>query len=283
MTGKTNDAAERVTRERLAAKLVDQITSGQLAEGVKLPSERDLSQRYSVSRPVVREVLRGLVEQNLIEVVPGRGAYVRRAKTSDAAGPMGMVLMRRQTTPRELMGARKMLECGAAELAAARAVPEDLQALEQALGGFDNAVDLIERARFDLAFHTSIVRAAHNPVIEIMFSSIASMVAELMLRSLGDRTVSRAGLPFHSQIYEAIRERDPERARFAVAGHLSVAERLHGTDYDRSLTILARRELDRLFGPDAVLDDLLAAAMPVEGSAGPSEEGGADGSQQREF
>jgi GntR family transcriptional regulator, transcriptional repressor for pyruvate dehydrogenase complex len=283
MTGKTNHTTERMSREWLAAELADQITSGRLAEGVMLPSERKLSQRYGMSRPVVREVLRGLVEQNLVEVIPGRGAYVRRAKTSDAARPMGILLMRRQVTPRELMEARKMLECEAAELAAAQAVPEDLRALEQALAGFDNAVDLIERARFDLAFHTSIVRAAHNPVIEIMFSSIVSMVAELMLRSLGDRNVSRAGLPFHKQIFEAIRERDPERARVAVAGHLSVAERLYGTDYDRSLTILARRELDRLFASEAVLDDLVAAAIPVERNPGRSEVGGDDGSQRREF
>jgi hypothetical protein len=89
-----------------------------------------------------------------------------------------------------------------------------------------------------------------------MFGAITNLVAQLVLRSLGDPTVSRVGLPYHEQIYQAIRDKDPERARSAIAGHLSVAERTYGADYDRPLDILAQRELARSWGTGSGLGDV---------------------------
>ena len=86
---------------------------------------------------------------------------------------------------------------------------------------FDRSTGLLEQARYDLAFHLAIARAAANPVIETMFGSIAGLTAELMLRSLSDPEVTRASVPFHRQICEAIRERDPARARLAMERHLA--------------------------------------------------------------
>jgi GntR family transcriptional repressor for pyruvate dehydrogenase complex len=253
-----------VTREQLSAYLEEQIFSGQLREGAKLPSERRLAEQFGMSRPVVREVLRGLIERNLIEVMPGRGAYVHRASVTDAAGPIDSLFRRRRATPRDLVEARKMLECEAAALAAARAERGDLEAMERALTEFERARDLLEKVRYDIAFHSTVAQAAYNPVIETMFGSIINPTVELMLRSLGDPTVSRASLPYHREIFEAVRGKDSERARTAMAGHLSVAERMYGGDYDRELTMLPKRELGRLLGDDTTLEDLLDAA----GSAG---------------
>ena len=136
-----------MTRATLSATLEAQIVSGRLAAGMKLPSERQLAERYGVSRPIVREALRSLVERDLVE-------------------------------------ARTMLECTAAELAAQRATPEDEAAIETALLGFDRAGSVIEQARYDMAFHLAIARSSRNPVIETMFGSITALTVELMLRSL---------------------------------------------------------------------------------------------------
>jgi GntR family transcriptional regulator, transcriptional repressor for pyruvate dehydrogenase complex len=246
-------------------------------EGEKLPSERRLAERLGVSRPVVREALQCLAGRNLVQVIPGRGTYVRRARVSDAAWPMDLLFRRRQATPRDLVEARKMIECKAAFLAASRAERKDLEAMERALVGFDHSSDLLEKTRYDITFHTSIVRAARNPVIETMFSSITNLTVELMLRSLSDPNVSRVGVPYHWEIYEAIRDGDAEQARTAMDGHLLVAERLYGEDYDRSLGMLARRELIRLLGPDAMPEDLLGATMPNAGEDWPvNADGGRD-------
>jgi GntR family transcriptional repressor for pyruvate dehydrogenase complex len=249
-----------LTKDQLFAHLEERIVSGDWNEGDKLPSERSLAEECGVSRPVIREALRGLVERDLIETLPGRGAYVRASKLSDAARPMNMLLRRHHATPRDLVEARKMIECEAAELAARRATSEDLQRMVWALEKFDKARDVIEKTRYDVAFHTSIVQAAHNPIIGTMFGSISTLAAEQMIRSLGDPDISRVGLPYHRQVYEAIRDSEPGQAASAVADHLLVAERLYGEDYDRSLRFLARREVERLFGSDAVLEELLATA-----------------------
>lgn len=233
--------------------------------GSKLASERALAAEYGLSRPAVREALRDLAGRGLIEIVPGRGAYVRRPQASDLAGSLEAFYRRQPITPRDLVEARKMIECEAASLAAARSGQGDLEAMEQALTRFDHSTDLLERTRYDIAFHMSIVRAARNPVTETMYGSIRSLVVQLMLRSLGDPTVSRAGLPYHREIYEAIRDGDGERARSSMSGHLLIVQRFYGDDFDRSLRGVFQRELERLLGPGVTLDDLLEAAVEADG------------------
>ncbi len=255
MTGNTGKAL--MTRDELSAHLQDEVVTGRLREGTKLEGERGLAKSFGVSRPVVREALRDLVERGLIEVLPGRGAYVRGARTADAARPLGMLFRRRQATPRDLVEARKMLEVEAVSLATVRATGHELEVMGRILEGFEGSTDLLEKVRFDVAFHASIARASRNPVIEVLFDSMATLVAELMLRSLGDPNVSRAGLPFHRDIYEAVKVGDRDRAREAMMGHLLVAERLYGEDYDKTLGGIAQRELQRLFEPDALVEGLL--------------------------
>ena len=266
MTGQTNSTI--ATRAGLAAALEAAILGGRLAPGAKLPSEREMAERHRVSRPAVREAIRGLVERDLIEVVPGRGAFVRHARTSDAAGRMDALLRRRQPTPRHLVEARLMLEGTAAALAAERAGAADLAAIAAALDAFDAAAGLLDQVRHDLAFHLAVARAAHNPVVETMFGAVAGLTAELMLRSLADPLTTPDSLPYHRAVFDAIRGNDPALARAAMTDHLKVAARTYGADFDRSLDSVARREVARLLDPGMDLDALLAV-LPAEGDDGP--------------
>lgn len=265
MTGKTGSAVA-LSRAALASRLEEELVAGGAPPGTKLPSERQVAARFGVSRPVVREALRSLVERGLIEIAPGRGAFVRAARTSDAARPLDVLYRRQNATPRDLVEARLMLEREAAGLAAQRAEADELEAMESVLERFDQTADLIERARCDVAFHALIARMSHNPVIETMFSSIASLTFELVLRSLGDPTVSREGLPYHQEIYQAIRDGDPDRAREAIEGHLLIARRLFGHDFDRRLDLVAHRELERVFGRSVSLEAIIAdIGLPEDG------------------
>jgi GntR family transcriptional repressor for pyruvate dehydrogenase complex len=265
LTGKTSFPAGRLSRDALASRLEEEFVGGGSPPGTKLPSERQLAGRFGVSRPVVREALRGLVERGLIEIAPGRGAFVRAVSTSDAARPLDGLYRRQNATPRDLVEARLMLERTAAGLAAERAEAHELEAMEGLLERFDRTGDLIERARCDVAFHALIARMSHNPVIETMFSSIAMLTFELVLRSLGDPTVSREGLPYHREIYEAIRDGDGEHAQEAIDGHLTIARRLYGDDLDLHLDLVARRELERVFGRSVSLGAIVAGIGVPEG------------------
>src|SRR6478752_5931237 len=104
-----------MTRATLSAALEANIVSGRLAAGEKLPSERQLAVHYGVSRPIVREALRTLVERDLVVIRPGRGSYVRDARAFAAAGRLDALYRRSQATPRDLVEARMMLECTAAD------------------------------------------------------------------------------------------------------------------------------------------------------------------------
>jgi GntR family transcriptional regulator, transcriptional repressor for pyruvate dehydrogenase complex len=267
LTGNTSYGVG-MSRDGLATRLEEDLLGPTVEPGTKLPSERQLALRFGVSRPVVREALRSLVERGLIEIAPGRGAFVRAIRMTDAARPLDALYRRQNATPRDLVEARLMLEREAAGLAAERAEPEELDAMGRILERFDRTGDLIERARCDVAFHALIARMSHNPVIETMFSSIAALTFELMLRSLGDPAVSREGLPYHDEIFQAILDRDSERARAAIEGHLLIARRLYGEDLDQHLDIVARRELERLFGRTVSLDAIIAEiGLPEDGRA----------------
>ncbi len=259
------DRPRFITRDELASELENDIVSGALPVGAKLPSERQLAERFGVSRPVVRESLRTLVERRLVEIHPGRGAFVRGVQSSDAASRMGVLFRRSQVTARDLVEARSMLECTAVELAAGRADDHDIERMRQAIGQLEQAVDVVDQARYDLAFHYAIALAARNPVIESMFAAVAQSMVELMLRSLIDPTVRDEALGLHGQIVTAIAGRDGPTARAMMAQHLEVAERRYGDDLDRSVEIVARRELARRLAPSVTLEDVLDRALAGAG------------------
>ena len=266
MTGKTS--MTKWNRETIVGALREQVLSGELRPGDKLPSERQLAQGFGVSRPVIREVLRSLADQGLVQILPGKGAYVRPASEGDVAQVFEVALHRNQVTPQQLIEARKMLECEAAYLAAMRATNEDLHPLRLALAQLETAGNVLEQVKWDLAFHLGVVRAAHNPVIEMMFGSIRSFTVEMMLRSLSDPAVAGEGLGLHHEVLRALDAKSPVAAREAMAKHLAVAEQRYGEDLDRPLSALATRELGRLFGAHVSLEQLIRVTAPPVDATG---------------
>jgi GntR family transcriptional regulator, transcriptional repressor for pyruvate dehydrogenase complex len=246
-----------MSRELLTEHLRDGIVSGRLAPGAKLPPERALAQEFRLSRPIVREVLSGLQERGLIEILPARGTFVRAPSAAAGARSLESHYRRRNATAREVMDARLMLETHAARLAAAHATPEEVEALARCVADKEAAETVVERARHDITFHGLLARASHNTVIETMFASITGLTFELMLRSQADPRVAREGMPYHRIVLDAVRRGDPDAAEAGMRKHLELAASLYGGDYDRSVESVARRELERALGPSASLDALL--------------------------
>lgn len=236
--------------------LTEALLSGEIPAGSRLPPERALAQRFSLSRPMVREVLKGMAERGLVTAQPGRGNFARTMTSVDGIRPLD-AYYRRTATAREVTDARILLETDLCSLAASNATDMELDRMQTALRRFETASNVIEKARWDITFHSLIARAARNSVLEAMFFSIARLTFEYMLRSLGDPLVDRKGSPFHDDILAALRARDPRGAAAAMAGHLSVARDHYGEDIDRSVVGLAQRELTKTFGADFPLDELL--------------------------
>jgi GntR family transcriptional regulator, transcriptional repressor for pyruvate dehydrogenase complex len=250
------------SRDIVGAELEAEILSGSHAPGDRLPAERRLAEQHGVSRPMVREALRALAERGLVEVVPGRGTFVRPPSARASVRSLETHFRRGRATAREITEVRLMVECQAAALAAERGSLDDVRELEKRLTALEAAETPEETVKSDLAFHLAVTAAAHNRIMEAMLGSVASLAAELMVRSLGDPEVYRRSAPFHRRVYEAIAARDPEAARTAMHEHLQVASTTYGRDYDDDLDAMARRALRRL-GYKEGLPTFLRAVTPT--------------------
>ncbi len=248
------------TRDELATTLEHRIISGGLIAGDLLPSERVLSEEFGLSRSMVREAIRTLAERRLIDVVPGRGSFVRQATVEDSADRLTDVFDQRQVTARYLIEARTMVEITTAAIAAERADEEEIDRIRTALEMFDSARSLLDRVRGDLAFHLAIVHAAKNPLIETMFRAIQPYTVESMVRSLTDDVVTDESIPFHRTILDAIVARKPAVASDAMWNHLAVGLVTYGDDLDRNLDVITRQSMSRLSDGEVTLQELLHMA-----------------------
>ncbi|MCB5331002.1 GntR family transcriptional regulator, partial [Bordetella pertussis] len=221
---------ERGQRVRLADQLYgqifDQIASGRLNVGDKLPSEHEICEKFGVSRPVVREALLRLRADGLVTAHQGLGTFVShqpapRLKTFSDVQNVGAYLRAQEV--------RVALEGDAARLAALRRTDEQLHKIGEAHAAF---VEELEHGRVspeaDLAFHASIAEASGNDfylgVLETIHESISGfMRLTLSLTRTGSRQRAQRVADEHAAILGAIREQDAERARIAMQFHLGQA------------------------------------------------------------
>lgn len=231
--------------ERIARELEHDIRSGVIPVGTKLPSERELAAQFGASRNVVREVLRRLEAQHLIEVAPGRGSFVREQTSGQARGYDALYRAGRPTV-RQLIEARLPLEVETVRLATEHATDEDIEAMRSARDALEAASDVVVKARADMAFHDAVAEASKNPVLRIMLSSISGMMFEMMLRSNSDPSIGEPGVPHHPEIFEAIEARDTELACARMREHLMLGLRTYGKDLDVQVDIMARNHIEAL-------------------------------------
>ncbi|HTJ26074.1 MAG TPA: FadR/GntR family transcriptional regulator [Candidatus Limnocylindria bacterium] len=222
--------APRRLHAQVADVLLRSIVTGEVAPGSALPSEPEMSARFGVSRSVIREALRVLGEKGLVEVRHGSGTRVTEPDRWDALDPAVLGLLHgrgpRAQVLRDLLEARKIVECELAALAAERADADDHAALEAALATMRGALD--DPVRYvggDSAFHRTLVRAARNRVLERMSEPMQELLS--YSQALTDTVPGVLGraLTEHEAIARAVVRRDPEGARRAMRVHLTNTER----------------------------------------------------------
>jgi GntR family transcriptional repressor for pyruvate dehydrogenase complex len=233
MTRATKVTGKPITQARLHQRVVEellkQIVSGALPPGTALPSEPELARQFGVSRIVIREAIRVLVEKGLVAVRHGSGMWIQPPEQWDHLDPM--VLFERLRSSRdpswleETLELRRILELAAAELAAERRTPEHLARLNELLERMRAALaDPSSYADLDVAFHEAIMEAAGNrllrearrPLSDALFSSWL-----MTTRSPERLARTQEG---HEAIYAAIAAGDPAAAREAMRRHLEQFE-----------------------------------------------------------
>lgn len=199
--------------------LAQRVLTGELAEGETLDLTA-LQAEFDVSLTVLREALRVLAAKGMVDARPKRGTFVRpRANWSLLDGDVLRWQFARSHQPGlfdDLHELRTIVEPGAASLAAARATPEDLAALDAALADMATAgSDAAAAVAADLAFHRALLAATHNELIQRMEVVIETGLAER------DRLVHGADghhdpVPSHRAVVEAIRRHHPAQAARAM-------------------------------------------------------------------
>lgn len=210
--------------EEIVTQLKGLIAEGKLKSGDQLPSERELSEQLKVSRASVREAIRALESQGLLQIRPGEGTYVA-ASVEALVHPFASALLREKEALLEIFEVRKILEPEIAAMAAERAIPIEVQEMADILE--KQAREIAEGGtgvEADTAFHSALAKAAKNTLLLRLTDAIVDSLRESRERSLqtGDRPVrSLAG---HYKILEAVKVGDPVGARRAMLTHLEEIE-----------------------------------------------------------
>ena len=204
---------------RLYETIIEQIATlvreGQLANGDRFPPERQLQDKWRVSRPILREAFRTLEMQGIVESRPGGGRYLRAERIPSPAELRGLRLADNRETLLQVWDARQALEARAAALAAVNASRAQLAAIGRPLRMLDTMTsDAYRRSDFNLEFHAAIARASGNPVLEQVALDLLGRFHETGFRDLPgpeDWTGLQAD---HQPVYDAIASGDPGAAAF---------------------------------------------------------------------
>jgi DNA-binding GntR family transcriptional regulator len=190
-------------RERVTADLRQEIIAGSLRPGDRLV-ERELAERFGVSRVPVREAIRALVAEGFVHFETPRRTVVRRLTPTDV---------------KELFELREALEVYAAGLAASRATPQDLAEVQELL---DRAAAATEAG--DAETITDVNSRLHDRIMAMAGNSLLTEALEPVAGRLRWMTRRNEEWPQllveHRELYEAIASGDPERARAHALAHV---------------------------------------------------------------
>ncbi|MBT2366800.1 FadR family transcriptional regulator [Streptomyces sp. ISL-10] len=203
--------------DQVIAALRNQITSGEWPVGSRIPTEPELVEQLGVARNTVREAVRALAHNGLLDIRQGSGTYV--VATSELAG----VMHRRfaDADPRHVAELRSTLESSAARLAAERRTAKDLKQLDTLLARREEAWASGDAERFvaaDATFHLAVVAASHNEVMTELYADLADLLRDWLRDDIGTELRPEHHMD-HGRMVEAIRAGDGEAAAAEAAGY----------------------------------------------------------------
>lgn len=218
-----------VNDRRISELIVDQvrglIRQQQLNPGDRLPAERELCERFGVSRVTVREALRVLEANGLVEIRVGArgGAFVTTPTRERVGEGIADMLTLSAVTAAEVTEARLILELGMVPLVCERADDDDIAALldicdrqEKALAGGDYQLNL------SAEFHSRLAECAHNAAVHMLIQSFRGpLLMSLERAQQSAPEMGPVGAKEHRRLVRAIERRDVDQATEIMRRHLT--------------------------------------------------------------
>jgi DNA-binding FadR family transcriptional regulator len=212
---------ERRGAQWVAERLRKAIAGGAYERGRRLPAERQIADAFSVSRGTVREALKLLHDDGVVERRVRMGTFVtigRRHVEEDVA---------EITSPLELMEVRQAIEPQIVRLVVLNAKPRDIARIAHALHELERAPDRQTFSEWDQRFHLAMAEATHNPLMIMIYRQINHVRGHAQWQAIKDKVLTpervQAYNREHRALFEAIRTRDTEAALAIVFAHLQSA------------------------------------------------------------
>jgi DNA-binding FadR family transcriptional regulator len=217
--------------QEVTERLREQILAGAFDADKTFPPEGQLGQALGVSRTVIREAMRILVAQGLVEVSQGKAPRVKPADPAHVFDSITTFLQRADHSMTHLVEVRRHLESSIAALAAQRATPQHVAAMEEANRQLIAAATLDQQIKADVRFHTLLAEATGNPVFGLLLEPLAYLLRLSLKKTLSGTGVERAASG-HRRILAAVRQGDPEGARQAMLDLVAMSEMDLGIERD---------------------------------------------------
>lgn len=250
--------------DAVVGDLIEAIIRGRFRPGEQLPSESELAEFTGVSRLTLREAVKTLQSMQVLQVRHGHGTFVSPVADWSPFDPQLLAVKSRYShgiaaLPEKLVEARRLIEVGAAEMAAARRSDADLATMEETLVRMRAAGgDIDAFAQADVDFHQAILAAVGNAFIVAIFEPFGQLILAARRQTKSRAEIRAHALVAHERILGAIRDRDPEAARWAMHDHLMQTKE----DLAAYATFLEEEYLERLNGAERSNGFAAAAAAP---------------------
>jgi GntR family transcriptional repressor for pyruvate dehydrogenase complex len=195
------------------------ITEGILKPGDRLPSESELAERFGVGRSSLREAMRALQLLGIIEVIQGKGTFLRQTSMLPLATDWAR--LSRMGLISQVMEARQIIEVAIAQLAAERATEEDIAAMRAAIRRAEEAHgDSVISGEASVDFHLALAEATHNEILALMYKTVRDLYLETARQTQMTPESVENRLQDHRQILESVEQQDPELASKLMAEHI---------------------------------------------------------------
>ena len=206
-------------------RILDLVRTGMLRSGDRLPSERELIDIFSISRPSLREAIRALSTLGVVETRHGGGAYVTDLKARTLLAPLDFFLSLSQSNLADVFESRRIIEIEIARKAAINATAADVETLNGMLVAHEKVLtDPVGFRILDARFHAQLSEIAGNSVLERIAYGLYNMGLDIRRRATENVALIRRSLDEHTTIVRAIEAADSAAAAAAMAAHLDHIE-----------------------------------------------------------
>jgi GntR family transcriptional regulator, transcriptional repressor for pyruvate dehydrogenase complex len=225
----TDLPVQKVSREGLHEQVVAQmqelIFEKHLRSGSRLPGERELCERFGVSRTVIREATKVLAQRGMLLIEPGRGTFVTLPAEHDVARAIALFARARDVSFANLVEVRRALEPEIAELAAARATEAHLQRLQACIDVMDRSLtDPEAYVAADQEFHSVLAEATGNDIFIAITGVIVNLAQNARRLMFAITEAPKRGQAYHRTILACIAAGDGACARKMMLEHLAQVE-----------------------------------------------------------